>query len=300
MADTQDTASLRLRLKEILYSVNNPSAPNLLSLLLASPSIFSAISSDQECRDLLSQIATYFQDAEPRYFAFCTIQKALGSPSISIRQVKSAGLSLHSIKGNFLWCQKKCAVFYGRDKYEIRDQCLFDLMDKHSRERIFMKFGPNLLDMEQRKEVVINYTVEDVNLVSKCVLVYYSTGTHASRFGILLRTRKSRKADLALLSPSYPPLQDGCGFIDSALKSDPPLTPSFLTLTDSELLQTPLSEFHKGLRTPSPSFWTSNKHDLGDELRLTSFSITPLLSSADEPNCEKRQKMMTDIREFTP
>jgi hypothetical protein len=42
----------------------------------------------------------------------------------------------------------------------------------------------------------------------------------------------------------------------------------------------------------------NEKGDMGEELRLTTFSITPLLSSADELNGEKRQKMMENIREF--
>jgi hypothetical protein len=295
MQDTLDTTVLRLRLTEIVRSINHPAAPELLGALLQSPETFKAIAKDKECRDLLAQIATFFKDAEARYFAFRTIQKGLDNFGREGRKDKPA-LSLHGVKGNFLWCQKRCAQLFGSDKYAIREESLFELMDLSSRELLNAKFGPNLLNSDSLKGVVISYSVKGVQLVSKCTPVYYNNGSSSSRFGILVRTRLSRKPSTAP-SDSYSPLPTSNSFLDSALKSEPPLTPSFLTLTDSELLQTPLSELRRDLLTPSPMLW-NEKGDMGEELRLTTFSITPLLSSADELNGEKRQKMMENIREF--
>ena len=291
MQDTVDTAALRLRLTEILRSVNNPAAPQCLNTLIQSPETLKAISKDKECRDLLAQIATFFKDAEARYLAFCTIQTSLQGFGRDEARAKSA-TSLHTVKGNFLWCQKRCARLFNSDIHSLRDQNLFELMDSASRERLLVKFGPHLLSSDCLNAVVISYSVGDARLVSKCTPVYYNNGRSSSRFGILVLTRASRKSNLHL-SDSFPAVSTTPSFLDSALKSEPPLTPSFLTLTDSDLLQTPLSDLRRGLFTPSQ--W--NKPDC-EELRLTAFSITPLLSSGDEQVGEKRQKMVDSIREF--
>lgn len=294
MQDTQDTAVLRLRLTEILRSVNNPEAPQRLEALIRSPETFRAIAKDKECRDLLTQIAAFFKDAEARYLAFRTIQTGLEGFGRDETRGKPA-ISLHNVKGNFLWCQKRCARLFNLDIHSLRDQNLFELMDSLSRERLYAKFGPHLFNSDHMNGVVISYSVGEMRLVSKCTPVYYNNGRSSSRFGIHVLTRPSRKPNITVVD-AYSAVSTTQSFLDSALKSEPPLTPSFLTLTDSDLLQTPLSDLRRGLFTPSPRLWS--KPDLSEDLPLTSFSITPLLSSVGEPIGEKRQKMMENIREF--
>ena len=291
-----DTTSLRTQLTEVLRSVNDHRAPFLLDPILRSRDTLQTLLADRPCRDLLAQIATFFQDAEPRYHSLRLIQQAFSDFEKEDARKKTAK-SLHDVKGNFLWCQEKCAGLFQTDVHTLREENLFDLMDTESQNKLFAKFGPHLMSPDELKSVVISFIVKGVRLVSRCTPVYYNNCVSSSRFGIFVQTRKSSRREFVYRDNCLP--SSAGSFIDSALMAEVQLTPGFLTLTGSDLLRTPLSDLRRTLATPSPAgLWQRTTMDTGEELRLTAFSITPLLSS-EEPLLEKRQKTR-EIREFTP
>lgn len=204
-----DTESLRAQLAEALASVQHPRSPLLLEPLLRNPDILQTMVSDLICRDILHQIAASYQAAEPRYRMLRLIQQGL-SHYYKAQTRRRIGKSLHDIKGNFVWAQRKCGELFQRDTETLSLCNLFELMDVESQHKIYETYGRQLISAEDLSSVVIGYRVGGMRLVSRCTPVYYSTGSGDSRFGIFVETRKSRticpfrSPISSLLSPSLP------------------------------------------------------------------------------------------------